>query len=179
LETILKFFRIIEKFADFVNGWVGYFTSWITTILVCVVCYDVFTRYVMKNSSVAMQELEWHLFAMIFLLGAAYTLKLDNHVRVDVIYSRFTPKAKAVVNLVGTLLFLLPFSALIVKTSIPFAINAFHFNECSPDPGGLPNRWILKSIIAVGFSLLFLQGLALASRCVLTIAGYDEEGENG
>ena len=171
----MKFLRYVENFANYVNGKIGYFTSWLTTVLVLLVCYDVFTRYVLHNSSVAVQEFEWHLFALIFLLGAAYTLKLDNHVRVDVLYTRFSPKTKAIVNLAGTLLFLLPFSVLVVKTSIPFAMNAYKFSECSPDPGGLGCRWILKSFIGVGFALLFLQGLALAAKSVLIIAGEKEE----
>ncbi|ADD68815.1 Tripartite ATP-independent periplasmic transporter DctQ component [Denitrovibrio acetiphilus DSM 12809] len=175
----MKFFIIISNFADRVNSAVGYLTSWITTLLVVVVSYDVFTRYVLKNSSVAVQELEWHLFALIFLLGAGYTLKLDNHVRVDVLYSRFTPKAKALVNLVGSLVFLLPFCVLVIKTSVPFIINSYHFHEVSPDPGGLPNRWMLKSVISIGFGLLFLQGLALASRSLLTLAGSRQEDNNG
>lgn len=171
----MKFLKFIEKFIDAINGKIGFFASWLTSILVMVVCYDVFTRYVMKNSSVAIQELEWHLFAMIFLLGAAYTLKLDNHVRVDVLYSRFTPKTKAIVNLVGTMVFLLPFCFLVMKTSIPFTKFAYVINEGSPDPGGLPYRWVLKSFIGIGFGLLFLQGLALAAKSLLIIAGEKEE----
>ena len=71
------------------NERVGRAIAWLTAVLVAVVCYDVFTRYLLKNSLVAVQELEWHLFALIFLLGAAYSLKHDQHVRVDVFYSRF------------------------------------------------------------------------------------------
>jgi len=178
-EKVLKFLKLISKFADFINEWVGYFTSWLTAILVLVVCYDVFTRYVLKNSYVAVQELEWHIFAIIFLVGAAYTLKVDKHVRVDVIYTKMTPKAKALVNLTGTLIFLLPFTFLVVKTAVPFAINAYHFNECSPDPGGLPHRWILKSAIVVGFSLLFMQGISLAIKSFLILTGNGEEVSNG
>lgn len=175
----MKLLRFISNFADGVNEWVGYAVSWLSTLLVIVVCYDVFTRYVLKNSSVAVQELEWHIFAVIFLVGAAYTLKEDKHVRVDVIYMKLSRKKQAFINLFGTLFFLLPFCLLIIKTSVPFVINAYGFDECSPDPGGLPYRWVLKSMIVVGFSLLFLQGLSLAAKSVLTLTGHDEEGANG
>jgi len=175
----LKFLSSLSRFIDSLNEWVGYFTSWLTTLLVVVVCYDVFTRYVLKNSYVAVQELEWHIFAVIFLVGAAYTLKEDKHVRVDVIYTRLSAKKKAVVNLAGTVLFLLPFTLLVTKTAIPFAINAYHFNEISPDPGGLPYRWLLKSAIVVGFALLFMQGLSLGIKSFLTIIGNEEEASNG
>jgi TRAP-type mannitol/chloroaromatic compound transport system permease small subunit len=143
--------------------------------LVIVVCYDVFTRYLLKNSLVAVQELQWHLFALIFLIGAAYSLKHDKHVRVDVFYSRFSPRAQAWVNLVGSLLFLLPFCIIVIYSSQTFVANAFRIGEISPDPGGLPARWILKAAIPAGFVLLLLQGLALASRSLLTILNRDEE----
>lgn len=167
----MKLLKIISDYADKLNEWVGYCTSWLTTALVLVVSYDVFTRYVLKNSSVAVQELEWHIFAVIFLVGAAYTLKEDKHVRVDVFYTKMSPKKQALVNLLGAVFFLLPFSLLIVKTSIPFVINAYTFSESSPDPGGLPYRWILKSSIVAGFVLVFIQGLSLTFRSILTLAG--------
>jgi len=175
----LKLLVFIRDFVNKINNLVGIFVSWLTTLLVLVVCFDVFTRYVMKDSSVAVQELEWHIFALIFLLGAAYTLREDKHVRVDVLYTNFSPKWKAIVNLVGCVVFLLPFSILVIKTSYPFVLNAYAFNECSPDPGGLPYRWLLKSVILVGFVLVFLQGLSMASSSILTIAGHDEEVKNG
>ena len=107
----MRLLQTYIRFAEALNERVGTAVSWLTTVLVIVVCYDVFTRYLLKNSLVAVQELQWHLFALIFLIGAAYSLKHDKHVRVDVFYSRFSPRAQAWVNLVGRLLFLLPFVA--------------------------------------------------------------------
>jgi len=172
--------NILEKISNFinrVNDIVGNLTSWLTTVLVVIVCFDVFTRYVMQNSSVAVQELQWHIFAVIFLMGAGYTLKEDKHVRVDVFYTTLSEKKKAYINLFGTVLFLLPFSVLVIKTSLPFAVNAFHFHEGSPNPGGLPHRWILKSFISAGFFFLMLQGISTVCRSLLIIA--DKGGENG
>jgi TRAP-type mannitol/chloroaromatic compound transport system permease small subunit len=124
--------------------------------------YDVTMRYLFRNGSVALQELEWHLFALVFLFGAAYTLKHDEHVRVDLIYSsqRLSDRHRAFIDIFGNLFFLLPFAAMIIWTSIPFAYEAFIHAEISPDPGGLTHRWILKAAIPVGFILLALQGLA-------------------
>lgn len=175
----MKLLRFISNFADGVNERVGFAVSWLTTLLVIVVCYDVITRYVLKDSSVAVQELEWHIFSVIFLVGAAYTLKEDKHVRVDVFYMKMSEKKQALVNLLGTVFFLLPFSVLVVKTAIPFTMNSYKFHEGSPNPGGLPDRWLLKSMIVVGFVLVFLQGLSLASRSILTLAGHGGEDENG
>lgn len=123
--------------------------------------YDVTMRYLFRDGSVALQELEWHLFALVILFGAAYTLKHDEHVRVDLIYSsqRLSDRHRAFVDIFGNLFFLLPFAAMIVWTSIPFAYEAFIHAEISPDPGGLTHRWILKAAIPVGFILLALQGL--------------------
>ncbi len=126
-------------------------------------------RYFFNQSSAGIFELEWHLFAFIFLLGSAYTLKHDKHVRVDLFYSRLSERHKAWVNLLGCLLFLMPMCFVIVITSFQFVENSFKFNESSPDPGGLPARFIVKSAIGIGFSLLFLQAISLSIRSFLKI----------
>lgn len=166
------------RFADRLSERVGTGIMWLTTALVLVVCCDVFTRYVLKRSSVAVQELEWHLFSLIFLIGAAYTLKHDKHVRVDVLYSRFSPRAQAWVNLAGSLLFLIPFCCMVIWSSHPFVASAYRLGETSPDPGGLPARWVLKAAIPLGFALLLIQGLALAFRSVSSIASANEQEKN-
>ncbi len=142
--------------------WTGKLAAWLILIMVLVICYDVAMRYLFSHGSIALQELEWHLFALIFLLGSAYTLKYDEHVRVDIIYqSRYLSDThRALINIFGTLFFLLPFCVLILITSWPFVENAFYYNEGSPDPGGLPYRYLLKGSVVVAFTLLILQGLA-------------------
>jgi TRAP-type mannitol/chloroaromatic compound transport system permease small subunit len=162
-----RFVRGVDAFSE----GVGYFVGWLTTLMVVIVCYDVFTRYVLKNSMVAVQELEWHLFALVFLLGAAFTLKNDGHVRVDVLYTRWSPAVRAWIDLMGAVLFLLPFSLLVIYTSKDFVMFSFQLKEGSPDPGGLPYRWILKSAIPLGFAMLFLQGLSQAAKSFLVLRG--------
>ncbi len=162
----------LEKFISFVDGLnekTGLAVSWLNLLLIAVVCYDVFTRYFLKMSSIAIQELEWHIFAVIFLLGAAYTLKNDRHVRVDAFYSLFNPRRQAWVNFLGSLLFLLPFSLLVMWASTDFVKNAFMMGETSPDPGGLPARYLLKACIPLGFFLLLLQGLAMNFKAALRL----------
>lgn len=166
----LHFLRAYVGLANRLNERIGVAVSWLTTVLVAVVCYDVFTRYLLKSSLVAIQELQWHLFAVIFLIGAAYTLKHGKHVRVDVFYNRFPAKTRAWVDFIGSLIFLLPFCLVAIWCSHTFVINAFIIGEGSPDPGGLPARFILKAAIPVGFFLLALQGLALAFGSLLKIA---------
>ncbi|MCR9250421.1 MAG: TRAP transporter small permease subunit [bacterium] len=154
---------------DTLNEYVGKAVSWLTTILVLVICFDVIMRYLFTWSSAAVFELEWHIFASIFMVGSAYALKHDKHVRVDLFYSKFSEKKKAWVNLIGTLIFLFPFCIVIIWTSIPFVQNSFRILETSPDPGGLPARFIIKSTIPIGFILLLLQGVSIVTNSLKTI----------
>ena len=165
----MKTIRLVVRLIDGLNDKIGHFISWLCTLLVLVVCYDVFTRYVLRSSSVAVQELEWHLFAVIFLLGAAYTLKEDGHVRVDVFYTRLAPRGKALIDLIGGLIFLVPFSLLVIWTSNAFVSMSWSVMETSPDPGGLPYRYLLKAMIPASFVLVLLQGVALTLRAFFTL----------
>ena len=119
-------------------------------------------RYLFQSGSIGLQELEWHLFSIIFLTGAAYTLKHDAHVRLDILYrSGFvTDKHRAWLNVFGTLFILIPFCILIVVSAWPFVAQAYLYNEGSPDPGGLPARWFIKTMIPMGFGLLLIQSIA-------------------
>lgn len=144
------------------SEWSGWAVSWLILLMVLIIVYDVSMRYVFKIGSVALQELEWHLFAVIFLLGAAYTLKHDGHVRVDVFYNsrRCSDLCRAWIDILGFLFLLLPFSILIINSASGFAYNAYLIGEGSPDPGGIAYRFIIKSMIPLAFVLLILQGLA-------------------
>ena len=167
-----QYVRAVETLSEKV----GLAVSWLTGLLVLVVCYDVFTRYMLQDSLVAVQELEWHLFAMVFLLGAAFTLKHDRHVRVDVLYSTFSPRRKALVNLAGSVLFLVPFCLVGIWGSQAFVKTSFLIGETSPDPGGLPARFILKSMIPIGFFFVLLQGIAMSFKSLAIFMGwYDDE----
>jgi TRAP-type mannitol/chloroaromatic compound transport system permease small subunit len=164
--------RLFIKLIDTFIEWTGKTASWLVIGLVLLICYDVAMRYLFQQGSVALQELEWHLFALIFLLGSAYTLKHDEHVRVDIIYqSHFmSDKKRALVNIFGTLFLLLPFCILVLTSSWPFVENAFYYNEGSPDPGGLPYRFLLKGSLLLAFGLLILQASADLARNILTLS---------
>ena len=136
-----------------------------------VVSYDVIVRYLFDSSSVALQELEWHIFAIIFLLAAGYTLKIDEHVRVDVLFTRFSLKKKAWINLLGSVFFLIPFCIIIILSTENFISVSFRVKEVSPDAGGLPARYILKAFIPVSFFFLLLQGIALAFKSIISLKG--------
>ncbi|WP_455223245.1 TRAP transporter small permease subunit [Kaarinaea lacus] len=154
-----------------ISEWCGRAISWCILVMVLIIGYDVFMRYVFHIGSVALQELEWHLFAFVFLLGASYTLKHDGHVRVDIFYQSkyMSDIRRAWIDLLGTILFLFPFCILVIVASWEFVANSFAIAEGSPDAGGLPYRFILKAAIPFGFSLLLIQGVAILLKCIDTI----------
>ncbi len=154
-----KLTRLADRL-DAISETTGRALSWLVLILTLLVCWDVAARYFFHEGSIALQELEWHLFAIIFLLGAAYTLRHDSHVRVEILYNRFSKRGRLIADMIGIVLFLLPFSALVIWASLGFIETSFAMNEGSPDPGGLPWRWLLKAMIPTAFVLLIIQGLA-------------------
>jgi len=171
--------RRVIRSIDAINRWVGHLAGWVSLAMVLVVVTDVVMRYVFDASFVFVQELEWHLFGVMFLLGAGYTLLQDGHVRVDVLYQRFSPKTQAWINLIGVLLFLLPGCLMVIDTSWGFFHNSLAMHEGSPDPGGIPARYALKFFIPLGFSLLTLQGISMGLKSLLEICDrpYVEEQE--
>lgn len=165
----MQFLQSISHFTDTISEYSGRIVSWLTTILMLLICYDVAMRYLFNNTSIAIFEMEWHLYSLIFLLGAAYTLKHDKHVRVDVFYSKMSPKFQAWVNIIGALILLIPFCWIIILSSWQFTLNAFSINESSPDPGGLPARWLIKGAIPIGFTLLLIQAVSVISTSLIVI----------
>ena len=137
----------------------GKISSWFSLALVLLISTDVLLRYVFNFSTAALYEMEWHLFAIIFLLASPYTLQKNKHVRVDVFYNNFSKRKKNIVDLIGNIIFLIPFSFIIFYTSLPFVKDSYSILESSPDPGGLPYRFIIKSIIPIAFFLLMIQGI--------------------
>ena len=142
-----------------INEWIGVNVSWLTTALVLLICYDVAMRYLFSNTAAWVGELEWHLFAIVFLLGAGYTFKHDQHVRVDLFYQKFSATRKAWINIVGTIVFLIPWCVMIILTSWRYAKTSFKYLERSQDPGGLPARYLIKAMITLGFLLLLYQAV--------------------
>jgi TRAP-type mannitol/chloroaromatic compound transport system permease small subunit len=150
---------------DAVNDRVGRWASWLAVLLVAVTTYDVVMRYLFRISFVFVQELEWHLFAVMFLIGAGYTHLRNDHVRVDIIYARLGTRTKAWIDLVGSLVFLFPTAFLLIWTSIPWVAASAAVLEGSPDPGGIPGRFVLKAVLPLGFFLVGLQGISETLKC--------------
>jgi len=167
------FWHALSRGIDRVNDWVGRGFRLLTLLMVLVTTVDVLMRYAFHTSYVLVQELEWHLFAILFLVAAGYTHLKGDHVRVDIFYARMSPRAKAMIDLAGSLVFLFPTCFLLVWTSFPFIRASVGVLEGSPDPGGLPGRYLLKMAIPVGFMLLGLQGV---SELVKNVGALRKEG---
>ncbi|MFN6339223.1 MAG: TRAP transporter small permease subunit [Cyanobacteriota bacterium] len=156
---------------------------WALLLMLALGTWNVVGRYaglaVGRNlSSNALIEGQWHLFDMMFLLAMGYALQRDDHVRVDVLQSRWPSRRKARVELAGTLGLLLPFVLVVLVASVEPTLHAWRIWEVSPDPGGLPRYWV-KSLIPLGFLLLALQGVAQAIRLIhgQTPGAHDHSGE--
>ena len=152
--------KIIEKIIHLVEGALAV----LLLLMTLNVAFDVIMRYFFHNSSVAMQEMEWHLFAIILLYGIAVGLKEEAHVRVDFLYERFSERVKAVINIFGTLFFLLPLALLIVTGSFSFVHDSWTMGEISENPGGLPYRWLIKGMIPLSFSFLIFSAIGYILR---------------
>lgn len=170
MKTLLKSY-ILQ--VSRLNNWIGKNTAWLTTVLVALVCFDVTQRYIFKTTSVAFLDLEWHLFALVFLFCAGYSLRHDKHVRVDVFYMKMSAPQKAWINLLGSIIFLIPFCVVVIYAAWKYTLVSYGYLEGSPDPGGLPARYMIKGAIPVGFVFLLLQAIALLLESVLVLMGED------
>lgn len=156
---------------DQLSEWSGRLIAWLTLAMVLVTFTIVVMRYVFNVGNVALQESVIYMHSFVFLLGAAYTLKHDGHVRVDIFYRPMGEKGKAVINLVGTLLLLIPVSLFIFYISWEYVATSWSLLETSQEAGGLPFRYLLKSALLLMPALMLLQGLAELLRSVLVLTG--------
>jgi len=164
----------LEKVTDKIIDFVGYITGVLLVLMIFNVAYDVFARYIFHNSSIAMQELEWHLFSIIILFGTGYTLRHNAHVRVDFLYDNFSPKNKAWVNILGTIFFLIPLALLIIYGSWEFVMDSYESGEISQDPGGLPYRWLIKAMIPLSFIFLLFCAFNFIIHNINVLRGVEE-----
>lgn len=174
MKPLLAFARGVER----LNTFIGKGTALLALVMVLLGSWNALARYLGRFigtdlSSNAFIEAQWYMFSLLFLLGAAWTLQQDEHVRVDVLYGRASARAKAWIDLLGATLLLLPFSVWAVWMSWPAVRNSFAVLEMSPDPGGLP-RYPLKAVIPVAFALVALQGVAGIIRRIAELRGVEE-----
>lgn len=170
----MRFWLRVADRIDRFNVWVGRVIYWLTLVMVVIGAFNALARYAdyftgWSLSSNTYLELQWYLFSLVFLLGAAYTLREDEHVRVDVLYGRLSAKGKAWLNLAGAVLFLIPFCVLVLRTSWPKVRISWMEGEWSPDPGGLP-RYPIKAVILIAFVLLLVQAVSFVIKQVAVLS---------
>lgn len=171
-----------NRIVDRITGAMGRVISWMVMLMVVISAFNAIARYVGKwiginLSSNLYLELQWYLFSLIFLLGAAYALKENAHVRVDVIYGRLRARSRALINVIGSVLMLIPFCLFVLWVSWPSIRNSWVIREGSPDPSGLP-RYPIKAMIIVAFVLLLAQGVAELIKAVRVLrAGEHEDAQ--
>ena len=158
--SLTRLQRAFDRFSD----WLGGFSAVLLLLLVANVFYDVVMRYLFNDVSIGMQEMEWHLFSTIFLLGVAYTLRIDGHVRVDILYERQSPRRRALIDIVGTLVLLWPFCLLVTWYGWQFAAESYALSEVSGDPGGLAYRWLIKAMIPISFVCVLISSIGFMLR---------------
>lgn len=150
---------------------IGDAASWLWIVLFGVILVNVFMRYVLGQGRIVFEELQWHLYAIGFLLGLGYVFAADEHVRVDVLHDRMSLRTQAWIELYGILLLLLPFIALVLIYAVPFVADAFTSGEHSQTASGLPHRWVVKSFLFTGFALLALAALSRLTRVSALLFG--------
>lgn len=166
MDHLLKFSALIDK----VNVRIGQAAAWLMLAAVLISAGNAFIRYSFDRSSNAWLEIQWHLFAAMVMLGAAYTLKMNEHVRVDVLYSRYSERTRLWVDLLGTIFFLLPMTLIIGWLGWPTLASAYALGETSGNPGGLL-KWPALLMIPLGFFLLSLQGVSEIIKRAAALAG--------
>ncbi len=164
---MLKALRPLAAFIEGLIDRIGGLTAWIALVMIGLVATNVLLRYTFSFGSVWAQELEWHLLAALILLGMSHALQRGENVRVDLFYARYSPLGKRVVDVVSALL-LITVSLAFIWLSLGYVEQSRSIMEASADPGGIPYRWLVKSLIPLGYGLLVLQQLAQLLRLLDT-----------
>lgn len=133
---------------------IGRATAWVYVLLMITIIAQVVLRKGFSSGLIALEELQWHFYAIGFMIGLSYSQALDSHVRVDLFYNRFPARVKHAIEIIGIVLFIFPAIYVVIYHSLDFVYDAWRTNETSNAPAGLPHRWLIKSLIPASFSLL-------------------------
>ena len=159
----------LSRVTDTVLGWLAAVVDWSWVLLVALIVVNVTLRYALGTNFIAMEEAQWHLYAVGFMLGISYALTVDGHVRVDVLADGFSPRTRAWIEAVGLVLFVLPLCVIVLNYGWPFVLRSWTINEVSAAPGGLTNRWAIKAVILLAFGLLAVATLSRLSRVIAAL----------
>ncbi|PKO93670.1 MAG: sugar transporter [Betaproteobacteria bacterium HGW-Betaproteobacteria-10] len=166
MTLLLKLSQLI----DWINERVGKGAFWLILLMTIISASNATYRFIFNDSSNGLLEIQWYLFAAVFLLCSPYTLQKNEHVRIDVVSSNFSPRGLAIIDIIGTLFFLLPMVVTVVWLSLPLVAESYKINEYSSNAGGLL-RWPVKILLPIGFTLLALQGISELIKRIAFLAG--------
>ncbi len=166
MTLLLKLSQLIDE----INARIGKAAFWLVLLMTVISAGNAVVRFAFDYSSNGLLEIQWYLFAAVFLLCSAYTLQKNEHVRIDVLSGKFGPRANAVIDIIGTLFFLLPMVVLVLWLSLPLVAESYKISEMSANAGGLI-RWPVKLLLPIGFTLLALQGLSELIKRVAFLMG--------
>ena len=166
MTLLLKLSQLI----DWLNERVCKAAFWVVLIMTIVSAGNATVRFIFNYSSNGLLEIQWYMFAAVFLLCAPYTLQKNEHVRIDVVSGRFGPRGLAVIDIIGTIFFLLPMVVAVLWLSLPLIAESYKINEMSANAGGLL-RWPVKILLPIGFTLLALQGISELIKRIAFLAG--------
>ncbi len=152
-------------------------TAWLNVVLIAVILTQVIMRYGFNHGLVPLEELMWHLYAIAFMFGMAYSISNDSHIRVDIIHLNLSRRAQHIVEILGILLLLMPFLFIMLDHSLGWAWEAWRIDESSANPTGLPHRWVIKTVIPLSMLLMLLAALARLIQEVLLLMHYGKEPE--
>lgn len=166
MEALLKLSSIV----DAINSRIGRWLAWLILIVALVSAGNATVRKIFDTSSNAWLELQWILFGIVFLLCSPWTLLDNAHIRIDIVYNMLSSRRRSWIDLFGHIFFLLPLTIIMIVTSVPFFLRSFAINEQSTNAGGLP-QWPAKSLVMIGFFLLFLQAISQIIKSVAALLG--------
>ena len=173
MTLLLKLSQLI----DWLNERVGKAAFWLVLLMTIFSAGNATVRFIFNYSSNGLLEIQWYLFAVVFILCSPYTLQKNEHVRIDVLAGKLSPKGQAVIDIIGTLFFLLPMVIVVLWLSLPLVAESYKINEMSSNAGGLI-RWPVKALLPIGFTLLALQGISELIKRIAFLAGLIEDPNN-
>lgn len=174
-------FKLIVSISQFLEKIVIFFGkmgSWLTIPLIFIIIFDIITRRFFILGSTKLQEMEWHLHTALFLLVLGYAYLKDSHVRIEIVREKYSMLIKSIFETLGIILFLIPYTILVIYYGIDFVVRSFNLNEVSSALTGLSHRWMIKFFIPFGMLLLFLAGFSLLIKKILFILNYFINNKN-
>ncbi|UCV18423.1 TRAP transporter small permease subunit [Ferribacterium limneticum] len=173
MTLLLKLSQLI----DWLNERVGKAAFWLVLVMTIICASNASYRFIFNDSSNGLLEIQWYLFAAVFLLCSPYTLQKNEHVRIDVLSGKLSPRGLAVIDIIGTLFFLLPMVVTVLWLSLPLVAESYKIQEMSSNAGGLI-RWPVKILLPIGFTLLALQGISELIKRIGFLAGRIDDPNN-